>query len=82
MIDTLLKNRTKADESTILKSLGICPGGYGAMTIPRPSNVDDPTVFARLLDAIEEMQKDLPSVFPIHTPDAEQHRQEGLPGPH
>ncbi len=66
MIDTLLKNKTKADESTILDDLGIRPGGYAAMTMHRPSNVDDPIVFARLLDAIEEIQKDLPIIFPIH----------------
>lgn len=66
MIDTLLKNRAKADESTILEDLGIEAGCYAAMTLHRPANVDDPVVFARLLDAIEVIQRDLPIVFPIH----------------
>ncbi len=66
MIDTLLKNKAKADESTILDEIGIEAGAYAAMTMHRPSNVDDPVVFARLLDAIEEIQKDLPIIFPIH----------------
>ena len=66
MIDTLLKNKAKADQSTILEELGIQPGGYAAMTLHRPANVDDPVVFGRLLDAIEVIQRDMPIIFPIH----------------
>jgi UDP-N-acetylglucosamine 2-epimerase (non-hydrolysing) len=66
MIDTLLKNRSKADQSPILADLGLTPGGYAVLTLHRPSNVDDPAVFGRLLDALEVVQKDLPLVFPIH----------------
>ncbi len=66
MIDTLLKNKAKADESTILDEIGVVPGAYAAMTIHRPSNVDDPVVFARLLDAIDVIQKEMPIIFPIH----------------
>ncbi len=66
MIDTLLKNRAKADQSTILDDLGLEPGQYAALTLHRPANVDDPVVFSRLLDAIEIIQKDMPIVFPMH----------------
>ncbi len=66
MIDTLLKNKAKADESDILSELGLKPRTYAALTMHRPSNVDDPAVFGRILDAIEEVQKDLTVVFPIH----------------
>ncbi len=66
MIDTLLKNKAKADESTILDDLGLKAGQYATLTMHRPSNVDDPVVFGRLLDAIEVIQRDLPIVFPIH----------------
>jgi len=66
MIDTLLKNKAKADASTILDEMGLAPGGYAAMTLHRPANVDDPVVFARLLDAIDVVQTDMPVVFPIH----------------
>jgi len=66
MIDTLLKNKAKADESRILDELGLSPGGYAALTLHRPSNVDDPAVLGRLLDALEVIQRDLPIVFPIH----------------
>ncbi len=66
MIDTLLKNRSKADLSPIMGDLSLTPGGYAVLTLHRPSNVDDPAVFGRLLDALEVVQKDLPIIFPIH----------------
>ncbi len=66
MIDTLLKNRAKADQSTILTDLALTAGNYAVLTLHRPSNVDDPAVFGRLLDALEVVQRDLPLVFPIH----------------
>ncbi len=66
MIDTLLKNRAKAESSTILNDLGLEKGTYAALTLHRPANVDDPAVFARLLDALEDIQGELPIVFPCH----------------
>ena len=66
MIDTLLKNKAKADASAILDELHLAPRGYAAMTLHRPSNVDDPAVFGRILDALEAIQQDLPIIFPIH----------------
>jgi UDP-N-acetylglucosamine 2-epimerase (non-hydrolysing) len=66
MIDTLLKNRARAEQSAILETLGLQPGRYAVLTLHRPSNVDDLAVFGRLLDALEVVQKDLPIVFPIH----------------
>ena len=66
MIDTLLGNRRKAEASTVLEGLGLSAGGYAVLTLHRPSNVDDPAVLGRLLDALEVIQRDLPIVFPIH----------------
>jgi len=70
MIDTLLKNKAKADESLIIEELKAkgCVNGdsFAVLTIHRPSNVDDPVVFAKILDAIEAIQVDLPIIFPIH----------------
>jgi len=66
MIDTLLKNKAKAEASTILEDLGLPPGGYAVMTLHRPSNVDDTGVFGRLLDAVEAIQREMPIIFPIH----------------
>ncbi len=66
MIDTLLKNRARAEESPILEDLDIQPGQYVALTLHRPANVDDPVVLGRLLDALEVIQQDCPVIFPVH----------------
>ncbi len=66
MIDTLMKNRDKAEESKILDELGLEPGGYAALTLHRPSNVDNEEVLGSLLDAFDVIQKQMPIIFPIH----------------
>ena len=66
MIDTLLKNRAQAERSTVLDDLGLEPGAYAPLTLHRPSNVDDPETFGRILDALEVIQRDLPIIFPVH----------------
>ncbi len=66
MIDTLLKSRELAAGSTILDDLALRQGEYVVLTLHRPSNVDDPAVLARLFDALEVIQDDVPIVFPIH----------------
>ena len=66
MIDTLLKNRGKAEASGILDELGLKSGNYAVLTLHRPSNVDDPKVLGGLLEAIEAVQQQMPVVFPIH----------------
>lgn len=66
MIDTLQANRRRADASTILQTLGLLPRGYVTLTLHRPSNVDDPAVFAGITEAIEHIQADLPVVFAVH----------------
>jgi UDP-N-acetylglucosamine 2-epimerase (non-hydrolysing) len=66
MIDTLLANKAKADASAILDDLELQPGKFAALTLHRPANVDDPAVFAGLLDALDVVAVDLPIVFPCH----------------
>jgi UDP-N-acetylglucosamine 2-epimerase (non-hydrolysing) len=70
MIDTLKKNLQLANSSTILDKLHtqgcIEDGRFAVLTLHRPSNVDDPVVFSRILDALEIIQKDLPIIFPVH----------------
>ena len=62
MIDTLLRHRSKAKESTILNDLLLCTEGrikpYAILTLHRPANVDDapnifqnPRVFSRYFAA-------------------------------
>ena len=66
MIDTLFRYRERAAASTILERLGVEPGGYVALTLHRPSNVDDSAALGRLLDAVARIQAEAPVVFPVH----------------
>ncbi len=66
MIDTLLRNREKAEASGVLEEMGLRPEHYAVMTLHRPSNVDDPGAMARIIDAMDSIQRDMPLVFPIH----------------
>ncbi len=78
MIDTLLENKAKADESTILAGLGLEDGKYTVLTLHRPSNVDDPGAFGRILDALEVIQRESPIVFPVHPRTSKNLREGGL----
>ena len=66
MVDTLLGCRERAGASRILETLGLAPRGYAALTLHRPSNVDDRAVLAGVLDAIERIQAVVPVVAPLH----------------
>ncbi len=66
MIDTLLKNKGKADDSNILNRLNLDNNDFAVVTLHRPSNVDNMIVFNQILDALEVIQNDMPVIFPIH----------------
>ena len=70
MIDTLLRYRSKANESSILNDLQLSNGAavktYGILTLHRPANVDDLSVFSRMLDAFLDISKQMPLIFPAH----------------
>ncbi len=36
------------------------------LTLHRPSNVDDPLVLGRILDALRELAHRMPVIFPVH----------------
>ncbi|MCX5653838.1 MAG: UDP-N-acetylglucosamine 2-epimerase (non-hydrolyzing) [Planctomycetota bacterium] len=66
MIDTLLANLEKARRTAVLEDLCLQARGYAVMTLHRPSNVDDPQTFGRILGAVRTIAEDMPVVFPIH----------------
>ncbi len=66
MIDTLYRSLERARESKMLERLGLEPARFCAMTLHRPSNVDDPNTLSGILDALDELQRHLPLVFPVH----------------
>jgi UDP-N-acetylglucosamine 2-epimerase (non-hydrolysing) len=66
MIDSLLKHLPRAEGSAVVTDLGLSDQEYAVLTLHRPSNVDDSSTFARILEALEEISKRLPIVFPVH----------------
>ena len=78
MIDTLLRNKEKSDQSDILIRLGLSSGNYATVTLHRPSNVDDKARMEGILDALIHIQKELPIVFPMHPRTAKNLEKNGL----
>jgi len=66
MIDTLLKNKVKAEKSKILEQLSISGKDYAVLTLHRPNNVDNIRVFNQIIDALEVIQEHLLVIFPVH----------------
>jgi UDP-N-acetylglucosamine 2-epimerase (non-hydrolysing) len=66
MIDTLLRLRDSARQRETPSRFGLTSGEYAVATLHRPENVDDPDFLRRLLEALAEIGRRLPVVFPIH----------------
>jgi UDP-N-acetylglucosamine 2-epimerase (non-hydrolysing) len=66
MIDTLRAHLERARNSDVLVRLGLEEGGYGVLTLHRPSNVDEEASLRRLFDVLEEIHAEVPIVFPVH----------------
>jgi UDP-N-acetylglucosamine 2-epimerase (non-hydrolysing) len=66
MIDTLMRCRRRAARSDVRERLGVAEGDYAVLTAHRPSSVDDRAAFERILLAVEEIQRRLPVIFPVH----------------
>ena len=66
MIDSLFSQLERAEKSTVREALGVAGKDYAALTLHRPSNVDDASTFSRILDALEQIGNRLPIIFPVH----------------
>jgi UDP-N-acetylglucosamine 2-epimerase (non-hydrolysing) len=66
MIDSLLKQLERAKSSTIKEQLGVADSDYAVLTLHRPSNVDERETFSRIIEALEEIARRLPVIFPAH----------------
>lgn len=78
MIDTLLRHKERASGLDVLSRYGLKPQGFGLLTLHRPSNVDKREVLAGLLDALAEVQRAVPVVFPAHPRTIKQVREFGF----
>ena len=66
MIDTLMALLPQIRERRMAAEMGLAPGGYGVVTLHRPSNVDDECMLERWVSVLERIGSDLPLVFPAH----------------
>jgi len=83
MIDSLLSNCKQADslQTTLQKydcKQPVSEKNYALLTLHRPSNVDDPETFARLIGVIAEVSQKLPVIFPVHPRTQQKISQAGL----
>jgi UDP-N-acetylglucosamine 2-epimerase (non-hydrolysing) len=78
MIDTLLVQKERALEMDVVAKYGLSPHGFGLLTLHRPSNVDKREVFRGILDALEEIQRHIPILFPAHPRTMKQLQEFGL----
>jgi UDP-N-acetylglucosamine 2-epimerase (non-hydrolysing) len=66
MIDTLYRNLERARSSDALSRFNLEPNGFCAMTLHRPSNVDDQETLVGILDALDVVLQRMPIIFPMH----------------
>lgn len=78
MIDTLLEQAERAQASRILQELELAPHSFGVVTLHRPSNVDEPETLRGIAEALGEIARELPLVFPAHPRTQARLREFGL----
>jgi UDP-N-acetylglucosamine 2-epimerase (non-hydrolysing) len=66
MIDSYELVRHKIEQAGIPRRMGLEPGGFGVVTLHRPSNVDDKEILADLVRSLVEVSRALPLVFSVH----------------
>lgn len=66
MIDSLVQNLERAKQSNVLSDLSLDLRSYAALTLHRPSNVDERATLEPLIDALTEISEKLPIIFPVH----------------
>ncbi len=77
MMDSFELVRPKIAAADEPSALGLA-GAYGVVTLHRPSNVDDPAMLAALVEALLDVQRRLPLVFPVHPRTAQRLAAAGL----
>ena len=66
MIDSYELMRPRIDAAGTRQRLALESGGYGVVTLHRPSNVDNAEILAMLVSGLVEVARNLPLVFPLH----------------
>lgn len=82
LIDSLLGHLDAALERQPWTRLGLEPGAYGLLTVHRPAMIDDPDKLNEIRQAIREIGRSIPLLFPLHPrtrKQVEAHGQEWAP---
>jgi UDP-N-acetylglucosamine 2-epimerase (non-hydrolysing) len=66
MIDAFELQRPQIDALRVAERFGVKPGGYGVVTLHRPSNVDNGANLAQIVRVLSATSRHLPLVFPVH----------------
>src|ERR1700677_2002911 len=66
MIDTLIRLLPQADEAFSKLKEKLSLDSFGLITLHRPANVDDPSVFLPMLEELNSLSRDLQLIFPVH----------------
>lgn len=79
MIDTLVRLLPQIETNwpQVQEKLDV-PERFGLVTLHRPSNVDDVSTLTDLLQALNEVGKDLPLILPIHPRTRQRIKEYGL----
>ena len=78
MIDSFELQRKHIEARQIAARLALPPGGYGVVTMHRPSNVDDPAALAGLVESLRRVASLIPLVFVVHPRTRERLRSWGM----
>jgi UDP-N-acetylglucosamine 2-epimerase (non-hydrolysing) len=70
LIDTLVRILPHSRPESLMQVLGLVNGKgvvpFALVTIHRAETIDDQPAFDRVLDAVTELSRDIPIVFPVH----------------
>jgi len=66
MIDSLCRILPAAEKSDVIRRLGLTPREYFAVTLHRPSNVDEPAMLERIMVMLGRVAATAPVIFPVH----------------
>jgi UDP-N-acetylglucosamine 2-epimerase (non-hydrolysing) len=66
MIDSLMQHLPMATLDRVRDRVAVEEGRYAVLTLHRPSNVDNPEVFRRILTAVRTIAETVPVIFPVH----------------
>jgi len=66
MIDAFELQRPQINALRVAPRFGVEPGGYGIVTLHRPSNVDNKAILSQIVTVLVETARRLPLVFAVH----------------